>query len=587
MSSDDKVVGRQDDLPLNAVLGSDLALSISDALRDDDPLVWVNGAFTRLTGYPAEEILGRNCRFLQGADTDPVAVARIRTALDQQRAVATVIRNYRRDGTPFWNQVVISPVVDEAGRVTHHIGIQVDVTDRVESERARDLEIDVPHQATARLDLLARISDELAQHLEYDDAVDALGDIAVPALATWGFVAVTDDRGRFDRIHLVVADPDDRETARALANEDISWLSRRAQDHRGAHQRPGLRRDAVRDRRGRPARPDDARAARPAAPARPGQRDGGPAARARPRPRRADPRGRRRVHGRRGGHGRAPGTPRGPGARQRPAVPRRADRRADPAAQPAARDPARSPGSTSPPRTSRPAAAPRWVATGSTCSRCRTVPSAWPSGTSSGTTCAPPPRWASSGRCCGRTRGRAPRPGEVLGRADELVRGLDIADIATCAYLRWRSTDDGAHVTYARAGHPPPLLRLAGGEVRPLDGGLSTPIGLDGSGRAEATVDVPVGATLVLYTDGLVERRDRGLRDGIAALTAELGGGSRRRRRGGRPGPAGRDVHRHPPGGRRVPARGQARAAHHVSSSSRAASGPSGPRSIRSSSRCL
>ena len=113
-------------------------------------------------------------------------------------------------------------------------------------------------------------------------------------------------------------------------------------------------------------------------------------------------------------------------------------------------------------------------------------------------------------------------PGQVLSRADELVRGLDIADIATCAYLRWRSTDDGAHVTYARAGHPPPLLRLAGGEVRPLDGGLSTPIGLDGAGRDEATIDVPVGATLVLYTDGLVERRDRGLRDGIAALTAEL-----------------------------------------------------------------
>ena len=122
-------------------------------------------------------------------------------------------------------------------------------------------------------------------------------------------------------------------------------------------------------------------------------------------------------------------------------------------------------------------------------------------------------------------------PGAVLARADELVRGLDIADIATCAYLRWRSTDDGAHVTYARAGHPPPLLRLPGGEVRPLDEGLSTP---DRARRARPaprrTIDVPAGATLVLYTDGLVERRDRGLRDGIAALTAELGGTPRRRR---------------------------------------------------------
>jgi serine phosphatase RsbU (regulator of sigma subunit) len=114
-------------------------------------------------------------------------------------------------------------------------------------------------------------------------------------------------------------------------------------------------------------------------------------------------------------------------------------------------------------------------------------------------------------------------PGEVLTRVDELVRGLDIADVATCAYLRWRSTDDGAQVTYARAGHPPPLLRLAGGEVRALDGALRTPIGLAGSGGTEGTIDVPAGATLVLYTDGLVERRDRGLRDGIAALTTELG----------------------------------------------------------------
>jgi serine phosphatase RsbU (regulator of sigma subunit) len=113
-------------------------------------------------------------------------------------------------------------------------------------------------------------------------------------------------------------------------------------------------------------------------------------------------------------------------------------------------------------------------------------------------------------------------PGEVLARADELVRGLDIADISTCAYLRWRSNGEGAHVTYARAGHPPPLLRLEGGVVRALDEGLSTPIGLAGPGGAEATIDVPASATLVLYTDGLVERRDRGLREGIALLTQEL-----------------------------------------------------------------
>ena len=291
VSSDDKVVGRQDDLPLNAVLGSDLALSHLGR-RSATTTRW-SGSTARSPGSPATRPTRSSAATAGSCRARRPTRSRWRASgppSTSSRAVATVIRNYRRDGTPFWNQVVISPVVDEAGRVTHHIGIQVDVTDRVESDRARDLEIDVPHQATARLDLLARISDELAQHLEYDDAVDALGDIAIPALATWGFVAVTDDRGRFDRIHLVAADPDDRETAPRARERGHQLALARAQGHRGAHQRPGLRRDAVRGRRGRPARPDHARAARPAAPARARQRDGGPAAGARPRPRRADPR---------------------------------------------------------------------------------------------------------------------------------------------------------------------------------------------------------------------------------------------------------------------------------------------------------
>ena len=135
-----------------------------------------------------------------------------------------------------------------------------------------------PHQATARLDLLARISDELAQHLEYDDAVDALGDIAVPALATWGFVAVTDDRGRFDRVHLVAGDPADRETARALANEDIGWLTRAPKITEALTSGPTFVPTPYADRRRRTAGPDHRRAARAAAPARARQRDGGAAA---------------------------------------------------------------------------------------------------------------------------------------------------------------------------------------------------------------------------------------------------------------------------------------------------------------------
>ena len=113
-------------------------------------------------------------------------------------------------------------------------------------------------------------------------------------------------------------------------------------------------------------------------------------------------------------------------------------------------------------------------------------------------------------------------PDEVMASTNHLLIDLDPGLFASCCYIRLDPATGLARA--ARAGHPPPLLRLAGGDVQALDGGLSTPIGLDSSGRPEATVDVPLGATLVLYTDGLVERRDRGLRDGIAALTAELSG---------------------------------------------------------------
>ncbi|GEK23100.1 SpoIIE family protein phosphatase [Cellulomonas xylanilytica] len=523
MSSDDKVVGQQDDLPLNAVLGSDLALSISDAMREDDPLVWVNGAFTRLTGYPAEEILGRNCRFLQGAETDPVAVARIHTALDQQRAVATVIRNYRRDGTPFWNQVVISPVVDETGRVTHHIGIQVDVTERVVSDRARDLEIDVPHEATARLDLLALISDELAQRLEYDDAVDALGDLAIPALATWGFVAVTDDRGRFDRIHLVAADPDDEQTARALANEDISWLSRSPSVTEALTSGPGfVATPFAVDQEGLPGRttPTQLELLR---------RLGLGSAMVVPL------RARDRVLGVLtlvavdGFTADAVVTAAHLGRRAGLALD---NVRLFLAERTAALTLQRSllPEIPEVPGLDIAAA---YIPS----ARSAEVGGDWfdvlplPDGAIGLAVGDVVGHDLQAAAAMGQLRSllrsyawEGSSPGQVLGRADQLVRGLDIADIATCAYLRWRSGDDGAQVTYARAGHPPPLLRLAGGDVRSLDGGLSTPIGLDGSERTEATIDVPVGATLVLYTDGLVERRDRGLREGIAALTAELSG---------------------------------------------------------------
>lgn len=109
-------------------------VTIADARRPDRPLIYVNEGFQRMTGYPAGEVLGRNCRFLQGTDTDPVATAEIRAALAENRACVVEILNYRKDGTPFWNRLSITPVRNASDEVTHFIGIQSDVTARREAE---------------------------------------------------------------------------------------------------------------------------------------------------------------------------------------------------------------------------------------------------------------------------------------------------------------------------------------------------------------------------------------------------------------------------------------------------------------------
>jgi PAS domain S-box-containing protein len=109
-------------------------ITIADARAPGRPLIYVNEGFERLTGYAAAEALGRNCKFLQGRDTDPRTVAEIRAALADERDCTVEILNYRRSGETFWNRLSITPVRDAAGEVSHYIGIQSDVTVRRRAE---------------------------------------------------------------------------------------------------------------------------------------------------------------------------------------------------------------------------------------------------------------------------------------------------------------------------------------------------------------------------------------------------------------------------------------------------------------------
>lgn len=125
------IASAEEDLKLRdrAIESSASAICITDNLSPDNPIVYVNPAFERITGYASTEVLGRNPRLLQGSDLAQPELIAVRAALHDQRPCHVVLRNYRKDGSMYWNELEISPVRNDAGAVTHYIGVHSDITD--------------------------------------------------------------------------------------------------------------------------------------------------------------------------------------------------------------------------------------------------------------------------------------------------------------------------------------------------------------------------------------------------------------------------------------------------------------------------
>jgi PAS domain S-box-containing protein len=537
-----------------AVIATDITFTITDPREPDNPLVWVNPSFTRVTGYDTDEAVGRNCRFLQGPATDPAAIAGIRAAIRERRQHTTTLLNYRKDGTAFWNQLSISPVFDGNGALVSFVGVQTDVTERVRVEHERETAFTaeqtarqeaesaraVAEQARAdaedaqaeaeraqtRLALMAEATSALIGTLDMAELLDRLAGLCVPRLADWVFLTLIDAYGQ---VHDTTGrHRDGREADLAVIARYARHLPRTSPSRRSiTSARPVLLEDItpelLLDATGDP----DVVAAF--------QRLGGTTTLTVPMV------ARRRTLGALALVRTDAGTftrdevelvedlaARAALAMDNVRLYQQEHAVADTLQRSLLPELPVVPGIES---------AARYVSA----STAADVGGDFydlvhlPDGSVGIAIGDVVGHDVSAAAAMGQLRGvlRAVvweaedgDPGTALARVDRLVQGLRVASLATMVYARAERpvhAGDPWRVHVANAGHPPLLLRHPSGAVQLVDGVTGLLVGVDATAHRETlSLDVPSGSTLIGYTDGLIERPGLDLDHGIHALCERI-----------------------------------------------------------------
>ncbi|HEY8302521.1 MAG TPA: SpoIIE family protein phosphatase [Jatrophihabitans sp.] len=536
------------DLRHQAVVASSMAFSISDPKQKDNPLVWVNPAFERVTGYSVDAALGRNCRFLQGPLTDPAAIRRMSEALHSSGIVNETLLNYRADGTAFWNHVVVSPVFDADGTLTHHVAVQTDVTERVDADIAREAALRLAEAAQHRERALAAISAALAVYpANPADLLAALPGLVVAHFWGWCAVLTLDAAGQVaDSAVAYGAPPGQHDAAAVGGGADTAAYAVGARDTDLAKTvlaavlaGPGkpiveaaagngtwpvrltLTADEYEQLSDRPLVPGiaDERAGRSMIAAPLMSRGRASAVLLVSRPDESafsDPAEVAAIVDLALRAGTALDNARLYAAEHEaaltlqrsllPKVPHLADFDVSAAYIPA-----------------------QASEVGGDWFDVLDLPGPW-LGVAIGDVMGHDMNAvAAMGQVRSMTRALAwdgRRPAQVVDELDGLVRGLGATTMVTCFYAVLDEPSDAsapAPMSYTSAGHLPALLRHEDGRIERLDAALTPPIGVAADrSEVEGHVDVPPGAALVLYTDGLVERRHSDLDEGISALTRVL-----------------------------------------------------------------
>ncbi|TRD12792.1 PAS domain-containing protein [Erythrobacter insulae] len=149
-NASDRFSGASGVLFEQAMAQTRMAISLCDPHAEDLPIVFANRAFRQLTGYSEDEVLGRNCRFLQGPKTDPEPISRIRKAIENEDVVVVELLNYRKNGTTFWNALHLGPIYNDRGELVYFFGSQWDVSDvraaRAEEQHAKEMARELSHR---------------------------------------------------------------------------------------------------------------------------------------------------------------------------------------------------------------------------------------------------------------------------------------------------------------------------------------------------------------------------------------------------------------------------------------------------------